>query len=127
MKYSIILKRANDITRSIEFDNTKNIDEQFKNIYKTLWYILFNETSDKLFAKSFWSSPFYSFKLFRQFKKATHDKQMISNYKNFNYVYKLIKILLINYNYWNPKDIQVIYIIDSNDILTDPSDIVLKN
>lgn len=126
MWYSIVLKRSNDITRIIRFNNKLDLNEQFLNIYKTLWDILFNETSDKLFVKSFWSSPFYSFKLFKKFKKATHDKDLIKKYKNFSYTYSLMKTLLVNYNYWNSDDIKIMYILDVNNNLVDPLNIKLN-
>lgn len=126
MKYKIVLNRLNDILRYIQFDNEDNLMNQLSNIYERIWDILFNETSDKLFSKAFWSNPFLSMSLIKKFKQITHNKKIINNLTNFSSVYELLKRLLVNFNFWNNKNIKIIYILNDNNDLVDPEDIKIN-
>lgn len=128
MKYSIVLKRIDDQTRFIDFINTGDLSSTLINIYKDVWNLIFDETSDKKFAPTVFFKFFVVIKLINKFYKSTHKKKLIDKYKNFGYVFDLIKKLLILFHYWTKQERVQIYILKYNtNLLLEPEQIILNN
>lgn len=128
MKYSIVLERIDDQPRFITFVNTEEISKTLINIYNEVWNLIFDETSDKKFAPTVFLKFIVVIRLIYKFYKATHKKKLINKYKNFGYVFYLIKRLLILFNYWSKQERIDIYILKYNtNILLEPEQIILNN
>lgn len=128
MKYSIVLKRIDDQARFIDFINTGNLSATLLNIYEEVWNLIFDETSDKKFAPTVFFKFFVVIKLINKFYKATHKKRLINQYKNFGYIFDLIKRLLILFHYWVKQERVQIYILKYNtNLLLEPEQIILNN